>query len=319
MAWLALRDYLGAMLRLVHHPAYVWPVADRGAFPWNKYGLLMQALAESGTMIETHAPEPMPVGWLEAVHDPDYVAEVVEVRVPPEKARRIGFPVTDKVARRARLVPGGTWLAARLALAHGFAANGAGGSHHALHDSGAGYCVFNDLAIAANRLIAEGDAARILVVDCDVHQGDGTAALLAGRPEIATYSIHAAKNFPARKARSTVDVELPDGAGDQAYRDALVETLPPLIDSFRPDLILYQAGVDPHRDDKLGRLALSDEGLARRDRFVAAEARRIGAPLTATVGGGYGVDRMAVARRHAATLLTLADAFAPVVPAQAEV
>jgi len=304
------------MLRLVHHRAYVWPVADGGAFPWNKYGLLMDALAERDAAIETHAPDPMPVRWLEAVHDPDYVAEVLEVRVPSAKARRIGFPVTERVAERARLVPGGTWLAARLALAHGFAANGAGGSHHALYNSGAGYCVFNDLAIAANRLIAEGDAARVLIVDCDVHQGDGTASLFAGRPDVATYSIHAEKNFPARKARSTADVELPDGTGDDPYLEALTRSLPPLVDSFRPDLILYQAGVDPHRDDKLGRLALSDDGLARRDCFVAAEALRIGAPLAATVGGGYGVDRMALARRHAATLLTLADAFAPVVAAQ---
>jgi acetoin utilization deacetylase AcuC-like enzyme len=307
------------MLRLVHHPAYVWPIADGTAFPWNKYGLLMEALAEWGGPIERHVPEPMPAAWIEAVHDPAYVAEVLECRVPREKERRIGFPVTDRVAARARLVPGGTWLAAKLALRHGFAANGAGGSHHALADTGAGYCVFNDLAIAAHRLVAEGDARRLLIVDGDVHQGDGTAALLAGRPGIATYSIHAERNFPARKARSTRDVALPDGTGDDAYLAALEASLPALIDSFRPDLILYQAGVDPHAEDKLGRLSLSDEGLARRDHFVAGEARRIGAPLAAALGGGYGVDRMAVARRHAASLTTLAGAFSPVVPAPAGV
>ena len=291
------------MLHLVHHPLYVAPVKADGQFPWDKYGLLMAALEEAGLEAELHSPDPMPREWIEAVHDPDYVAEVYELRVPREKERRIGFPVTERVSNRARRTPGGTWLAARLALQHGFAANTAGGSHHGLYDTGAGYCVFNDLAIAANRLVAEGDAKRILIVDCDVHQGDGTAALLGGRPEIATYSIHAEKNFPARKARSTLDVGLPDGTGDDAYLEALASSLPPLVSAFSPDLILYQAGVDPHGEDKLGRLALTDQCLAERDAFVAGEAKRIGAPLASALGGGYGVDRMAVARRHAATIL----------------
>ncbi len=297
------------MLHLVHHPLYVSPGPVGGQFPWDKYGMLLSALEEAGAAMTVHEPEAMPRQWIEAVHDPDYVAEVFELRVPPDKARRIGFPVTDRVSARAQRTPGGTWLAARLALRHGFAANGAGGSHHALSDTGAGYCVFNDLAIAANRLIEEGDARRILIVDCDVHQGDGTAALLAGRTENATYSIHAEKNFPVRKARSTLDVGLPDGAGDDEYLDALERSLPPLVRSFAPDLILYQAGVDPHRDDRLGRLGLTDEGLAARDRFVAEQAKRAGAPLASALGGGYGADRMAVARRHAASMLVLAGAL----------
>jgi acetoin utilization deacetylase AcuC-like enzyme len=291
------------MLHLVHHPLYVAPVKADGQFPWDKYGLLMVALEEMGVEAALHSPEPMPREWIEAVHDPDYVAEVFELKVPREKERRIGFPVTERVSERAQRTPGGTWLAAKLALRHGFAANTAGGSHHGLHDTGAGYCVFNDLAVAANRLIAEEDAKRILIVDCDVHQGDGTAALLAGRAEIATYSIHAEKNFPVRKARSTIDVGLVDGTGDQEYLEALAGSLPPLVSAFVPDLILYQAGVDPHAEDRLGRLALSDSGLAARDAFVAGEAKRAGAPLASALGGGYGVDRMAVARRHAATIL----------------
>jgi acetoin utilization deacetylase AcuC-like enzyme len=291
------------MLHLVHHPLYVAPVKADGQFPWDKYGLLMVALEEMGAKARLHSPDPMPRGWIEAVHDPDYVAEVFELRVPKEKERRIGFPVSQRVSDRARRTPGGTWLAAKLALQHGFSANTAGGSHHGLHDTGAGYCVFNDLAIAANRLVAERDAKRVLIVDCDVHQGDGTAALLSGRPEIATYSIHGDKNFPARKARSTLDVGLPDGTGDDAYLEALAGSLPPLVTEFSPDLILYQAGVDPHAEDRLGRLGLSDQGLAARDALVAGEAKRIGAPLASALGGGYGVDRMAVARRHAATIL----------------
>jgi acetoin utilization deacetylase AcuC-like enzyme len=298
------------MLHLVHHPRYVSPGPVGGQFPWDKYGLLMVALGEAGVSMQVHEPEPMPRAWLEALHDPTYVAEVFELRVPPEKVRRIGFPVTERVRERARHTPGGTWLAAKLALEHGFAANTAGGSHHALHESGAGYCIFNDLAVAAHRLVEEGDARRILIVDCDVHQGDGTAALLAGRSEIATYSIHGEKNFPGRKARSTIDVGLPDGTGDETYLEALSQTLPRLVDAFAPDLILFQAGVDPHAEDRLGRLSLTNDGLAARDNMVAAEAQRAGAPLASTVGGGYGNDRMAVARRHAATIGTLYQAFA---------
>lgn len=252
----------------------------------------------------------MPRAWLEAAHAPEYVAEVLAARVPAAKERRIGFPVTDRLARRAQLTPGGTWLAAELALAHGYAANTAGGSHHALADTGAGYCVFNDLALAAIRLTAERRVARVLIVDLDVHQGDGTAALTAGRPEIGTYSLHAEKNFPARKARSTVDVALPDGTEDAAYLDALAATLPPLIDRFAPGLILYQGGVDPHAEDRLGRLALTDAGLAARDRLVGAEARRRGIPLASTPGGGYGPDKSAIARRHAATVRSLYEALA---------
>ena len=300
------------MLHLVHHPLYVSPGPLGGQFPWDKYGMLMLALEELDVPMTVHRPEPMPREWIEAVHEPAYVAEVFEQKVPPEKVRRIGFAVTERVSQRAQRTPGGTWLAAKLALEHGFAANTAGGSHHALAETGAGYCVFNDLAIAANRLVAEGSARRILIVDCDVHQGDGTAALLDGRPEIATYSIHGEKNFPVRKARSTLDVGLADGTNDDAFLEALSGSLPQLVDSFGPDLILYQAGVDPHGDDRLGRLALTDEGLAERDRFVAGEARRIGAPLASALGGGYGADRMVLGRRHAATILALHQALSPV-------
>ncbi|MBZ9649517.1 histone deacetylase [Sphingobium sp. 3R8] len=295
------------MLHVVHHPAYVSPATDGGRFRFDKYGLVMDALRESGLDFQTVEPVPMPRAWIEAVHDPIYVEEVVTLTVPPEKARRIGFPVTERVMRRSMLSPGGTWAAAKLARAHGYAANAAGGSHHALHDTGAGYCVFNDLAIAAHRLIAEGDAGRILILDLDVHQGDGTASLLAGRSDIFTLSIHAEKNFPVRKARSTLDVGLEDGTGDAAYLAVLAEVLPRVLDDFAPDLILYQAGVDAHAEDRLGRLALTDAGLEARDRYVMRQARGRGVPLASTMGGGYGEDRMAIARRHAACMIRLAE------------
>ncbi|MBA4773021.1 MAG: histone deacetylase [Sphingomonas sp.] len=297
------------MIAVVHHPDYVAPASPRSAYQWNKNGLVRDLLAASGTAIDWHQPVPMPQRWLEAVHDPGYVAEVVAARVPAPKERRIGFPVTPQVARRAVMVPGGTYLAARLAIDRGFAANSAGGSHHALAETGAGYCVFNDLAIAAVRLVQEGFGP-VLIVDCDVHQGDGTAALTAGWPDIATYSIHAEKNFPARKARSTVDVALPDGAADEPYLEALATTLVPLMERFRPRIILYQAGVDPYGGDRLGRLNLSADGLIAREQMVAGMARARGVPLASTLGGGYGADALEVAQRHVASLLALVGAFA---------
>jgi len=296
------------MFHLVHHPDYVVPAPPGSPYPFGKHGMVMLALRNSGAAFAEHVPEPMPRRWLEAVHHPAYVAEVLGLSVPREKERRIGFPVTAAVARRSQLAPGGTWLAARLALDHGFAANTAGGSHHALADTGAGYCVFNDLALAAHRLLAEGDVRRLLIVDLDVHQGDGTAMLLAGRDEAFTFSMHGAKNFPARKARSDLDVALPDGTGDQAYLDALARHLPVAIERARPDLILYQAGVDPHAEDRLGRLGLSDAGLVARDRFVMRRAAAAGIPLASVLGGGYDRELPAVTARHVRSVLTLAEA-----------
>lgn len=298
------------MIHLVHHPDYVAPAPAHSPYQWNKNGLVRDLLRGADEPFAWHEPDPMPREWLERVHDVDYVAEVIEARVPRHKERRIGFPVTVDVARRAQAVPGGTYLAARLALVHGFAANTAGGSHHALAETGAGFCVFNDLALAAVRLVDEGSAARVLVIDCDVHQGDGTAALTAGRTDIATYSIHAERNFPVRKARSTVDVGLPDGTGDDAYLAALDETLLPLLDDFAPDLVLYQAGVDPLAGDRLGRLALSYDGLVGRDRWIGATLARRGIPFASALGGGYGQDALEVLRRHVASILALGTAAA---------
>jgi len=287
------------------------PRPARGTFKFDKYYLVMEALRElgeeSGARITEHAPDPCPREWLEAVHDPAYVEEVFTASVPRNKERRIGFPVTERIRDRVRHTNGGTWLAALLAIEHGYAANSAAGSHHALADTGAGYCVFNDLAVASNRLLAQGDASRILIVDLDVHQGDGTASLTAGREDIFTLSLHAEKNFPVRKARSSRDVGLSDGIDDDGYMAVLDQHLPSILDQFAPDLVLYQAGVDPHVDDRLGRLALSDEGLEARDQFVVAQARTRGLPLASALGGGYGDDQREVSLRHARSMLAMAD------------
>jgi acetoin utilization deacetylase AcuC-like enzyme len=297
------------MIAVVHHPAYVASGQANNPSQLSKNAAIRNRLEAEGAGVAWHVPDAMPLHWLEAVHDADYVAEVLGARVPREKERRIGFAVTESVAARAAVVPGGTWLAGKIALERGFAANTAGGSHHALAATGAGYCVFNDLAIAAVRL-AEEDGLRVLVVDCDVHQGDGTAALTAGYPQIATYSIHAEKNFPVRKARSTLDVGLPDATDDAAYLATLESTLVPMLDELRPQIILYQAGIDPLANDRLGRLALTDEGLVARENLVARLAIDRGIPLASTVGGGYGADTVALAERHVRAILTLGAAFA---------
>lgn len=295
------------MLHIVHHSDYVAQPPTRGSFAFDKYRLVMDAIRELSDTHAVHAPHAMEREWLEAVHDPDYVDQVLSSTVPYEKERRIGFPVSAEIAQRVQFTSGGTWLAAKLALEHGYAANSAGGSHHALADTGAGYCVFNDLAVAANRLIAEGDVRRILILDLDVHQGDGTASLLAGRSDIMTVSVHAEKNFPVRKARSSLDIGLEDGANDAQYMKILSEHLPAILDDFSPDLLLYQAGVDPHVQDRLGRLALTDDGLVARERYVVRQARNKDIPVASALGGGYGQDHMAVAKRHALSMLTMAD------------
>ena len=289
-------------LPLFFHADYAPPLPPGHRFPMSKYALLLPALAAQGQGVQTLDPEPMPVEWLHAVHDPAYVDAVLAAAVPPAMERRIGLPVTPAVARRTRLVAGGTFGAALHALTHGWAANGAGGSHHAGPEGGAGYCVTNDLAIAANRLVQEGRVRCILIVDCDVHQGDGTARITAGRDDIITLSIHAEKNFPVRKARSSHDIGLPDGTGDADYLAALEPALKALLARHRPGLVLHQAGVDPHADDRLGRLALTDAGLATREALVAQTVARAGAALAVTLGGGYAVDPADVARRHALAL-----------------
>jgi acetoin utilization deacetylase AcuC-like enzyme len=251
----------------------------------------------------------VPADWLTAAHDPDYIAAVLAAAVPPPITRRIGFPVTPAVALRTRLVAGGTYGAANLALRSGWAANGAGGSHHAGPQGGAGFCVTNDLAVAALRLRAEGAVGRILILDLDVHQGDGTALIMAGRDDIITCSLHAERNFPVRKAHSHHDIALPDGVGDADYLAILATALSDWLARYRPQLVLLQAGVDPHGDDALGRLALTDAGLAARDALVARACHAAGSALAVTLGGGYGADPALVARRHALVLSAGWQAF----------
>jgi acetoin utilization deacetylase AcuC-like enzyme len=295
---------------IVSHPEYEAELPVGHRFPMGKYGALARRLEALGLVPDGfHEPEPASAETIALAHERAYVDSVLALDVPREIERRIGLPVTDAVVRRARRSAGGTLLAARLALRHGLAGSTAGGSHHGQRATGAGFCVFNDVAIAARALQETGDIRRVLVVDCDVHQGDGTADCLAGDPDLFTFSIHAEKNYPVRKIASDLDVGLPDGLGDEDYLAALGRHLPRLLDGIAPDLVFYNAGVDPHAEDRLGRLALSDDGLRRRDASVIGETRTRGIPLVSVVGGGYTTDTEALGRRHAFVFEAMAEAM----------
>jgi acetoin utilization deacetylase AcuC-like enzyme len=296
-------------LRIVSHPDYDAGFLPGHRFPMGKYSMLMQALAARGLLDYAralHRPDLPPDHWLKLAHDGAYVDQVVACAVPAAIEREIGFPVGERVSRRARLATAGTVLAARLALEHGIACNAAGGSHHARRAQGAGFCTLNDVAIASLVLLAEGAAKNILVVDLDVHQGDGTAEILAGEPRVFTFSMHAERNYPVRKMLSDRDVGLADRTGDQAYLATLSVELPLLSSLRRWDLVFYNAGVDPHAEDRLGRLALTDDGLRARDEAVIEHFRDRGVPVCGVIGGGYSTDVRALGERHALLFETAA-------------
>ena len=285
---------------IIHHPAFDANFDPAHRFPMSKFSRLAEILVEDGIVAPGgyHVPAPAPPAWLRLAHDPLYVDQVMFCAVPPAIEKAIGFKVDERVALRSRAATGGTVLAARLALEHGLALNTAGGSHHAHRSGGAGFSTFNDVAVAACVLIADGDADRILVVDCDVHQGDGTARIFAGNPRVFTLSLHAERNYPHDKATSDLDVALPDGLEDVAYLTALGDALRKVGNEFEPQIVFYNAGVDPHLADRLGRLSLSDEGLAERDRRVIGFFRDRNIPVAGVIGGGYSRDIEALARRH---------------------
>jgi acetoin utilization deacetylase AcuC-like enzyme len=299
-------------LPVVGHSDYVAPLPSGHSFPMAKFARLLEMLTDEGLVTPARVLRPGLVSRrvLGLVHEADYVEAVLSQTLDVKAQRRIGVPITSAMAMRSRRAVAGTVLTARAALKTGIACNTAGGSHHAFPGHGAGYCIFNDVAVAARLMQREGLARRVLVVDLDVHQGDGTAAALAGDPSIFTFSIHCGVNFPARKEASDLDIALEPGTGDAAYLAALETHLPPLFDEVRPDLVIYVAGVDTHGDDRLGKLALTDRGLENRERYVlaACAARRV--PVATVLGGGYSDDVDLLAHRHGLVFRTAADMLA---------
>ncbi len=299
-------------MKLYYADDFVLPLPAGHRFPMEKYTLLRSRLAASGLFAADDFRVPPPASDAEVLraHDIAYVQAMRSGEVAEAQMRRIGFPWSAAMVERSLRSAGATLAACRSALAAEggvlCAANLAGGTHHAHRDFGAGFCVFNDAAIAALAMRAEGRVERIAVIDCDVHQGDGTAAILAAEAEIFTFSIHAAKNFPFRKQASDLDVELADGTGDAAYLAALDAALDEVFCRARPQLVIYLAGADPYADDRLGRLALSIEGLAARDQRLISRCVDAGIPLAITMAGGYGRRIEDTVSIHFNTLVTAA-------------
>ncbi len=298
----------GPLLPLVYHPAYSAPLPSSHRFPMAKFRMLEERLRRGGFGDQAHwwQPLPAPRRWMERVHGRAYLEAFAQGRLEASALRRIGLPATTPLVRRTWLAVGGTVLTARLALERGIACHLAGGTHHAFPDEGSGFCIVNDVAVAARVLLEEGRVRQVLVVDLDVHQGDGTAWIFAEEPRVFTFSAHCASNFPARKQRSDLDLPLADGLEDGAYLTRIGETLPPLLERVRPDLVLYNAGVDPHREDRLGRLCLSDGGLLARDRLVLQACRSRGIPVATVLGGGYDALE-ALVERHALVFQAAAE------------
>jgi acetoin utilization deacetylase AcuC-like enzyme len=266
---------------------FTYPLPEGHRFPAQKYRLLRERVESLAPGVHLQVPEAATDDALRLAHDPDYVGRVRSGGLDPREVRRIGLPWSPELVERSLRSVGGTIAACRAALEEGLAVSLSGGTHHAFSDRGEGFCVFNDVAVAARLMQAEGRAQRIAVVDCDVHQGNGTAAIFADDPAVFTFSMHGAKNFPFHKERSDLDVELPDGAGDDAYLESLDAALPVVFARALPDLVIYLAGSDPYSGDSLGRLGLGKAGLAERDRRVLGCCTESGIPAAVVMAGGY--------------------------------
>lgn len=288
-------------LPLVTHPAYSFPFPGRHRFPMEKFALLNTCLAEQGilTAANTFRPGSASSAVLHSAHCPTYIERFCNNTQSAQEVRRMGLPWSEGLKKRTLISPNGTLLTAHLALSHGIACHLAGGTHHAHYDFASGFCIINDLAVTAKTLLAQGKVNKIVIFDCDVHQGDGTAAILAREPRAITCSIHCEKNFPARKALSDYDIGLAPNTGDNEYLEVVTTTLTQLIKSERPELIIYDAGVDIFSQDPLGLLQVSEAGIRERDRLVLTMCKANNIPTATVIGGGYDNDRKALAKRHA--------------------
>jgi acetoin utilization deacetylase AcuC-like enzyme len=276
-------------MKVFYSDQFVLPLPEGHRFPMNKYSMLRERVEKAGLCGpgELRAPHAVTDEEVLRAHDPNYLKKVITGTLSDKEMRRIGFPWSERMVERSRRASGGTLDACRSALEEGIAANLAGGTHHAFADRGEGFCVLNDSAIAARALRAEGLVSRVAVLDTDVHQGNGTAAILHGDPNVFTFSIHGAKNYPFHKEQSDLDVPLSDGADDSAFLSALSDALGRVLDQGTWDLAIFLAGADPLEGDKLGRLSVTKSGLAERDRMVLEACRERDIPIAVTMAGGY--------------------------------
>ncbi|MBL9103884.1 MAG: histone deacetylase [Myxococcales bacterium] len=293
-------------MRIFYTDQFVLPLPPGHRFPMAKYARVRERVVAAG-FGDMHVPDAATPEQLALAHDPAYVARVREGRLSDAELRDIGFPWSPAMVERSLRSTGATISACRAALVDGVSVNLAGGTHHAYRDRGSGYCVFNDAAVAARVVQAERRIERALIVDLDVHQGDGTAAILADDPTIFTFSIHGARNYPFKKQQSDLDIALPDRTGDADYLAALEAGLAEAMSRARADLAIYLAGADPYEGDRIGRLALTRDGLARRDHLVLATCRRAGLPVAVAMAGGYARELDDVVAIHLRTVEIAAE------------
>ncbi len=291
------------MLKIAYHPIYKHPLPEGHRFPMMKYELLPQQLIYEGTCTKSNFFEPeIPNDkHIVAVHDPEYFYDLLNMMISAKMSRKIGFPISEDLVERERIIADGTLKACDFALQYGISMNIAGGTHHAYSDHGEAFCMLNDQAIGAKYLLNKGLAKKILIVDLDVHQGNGTAEIFQNDPSVFTFSMHGEGNYPFKKEQSDSDIPLPKGTDDKTYLSILKEHLPKLIDTVQPDFIFYLSGVDVLESDKLGTLSLTLNGCKKRDEYVLDTCRKLKIPVQCSMGGGYSKDIKIIVEAHANT------------------
>ena len=279
------------MVPIVNHPDYVAQIGDDHRFPIKKFGALFELLKKDKILHKNNLHIPKPANYLDLTkaHHKEYIKKIDELSLSKEEERKLGFPMVPSVKRRSYMATGGTVLSAELALKHKLACNTAGGSHHAFPDSGNGYCVFNDVAVAAHNLLSKHMVKKILIYDLDVHQGDGTAKIFENNNKVYTLSIHSKKNYPLVKQKSDKDIELEDNITDDDYLNTVSKSLE-IVNKMNFDFVFYVAGVDIHKNDKLGKLNISTEGIVKREKMVIKNFCKNNIPLCGVLGGGYNKD-----------------------------
>ncbi|MEQ8473157.1 MAG: histone deacetylase [Marinoscillum sp.] len=299
------------MLKIAWSRIYRHPLPENHRFPMIKYDLIPEQLIYEGTITSSNLfePHPLEADWILTTHSADYWHKLQSLDLSKQEERRIGFPLSNTLVNREIVIANGTIKAAKFALEYGVSMNVAGGTHHAFRDRGEGFCLLNDIAIAANYLLETRMASNILIVDLDVHQGNGTASIFQDNESIFTFSMHGRNNYPLKKEKSDLDIELEDGVGDQIYLDLLEKNLNLIGESFKPDFIFFQSGVDVLESDKLGRLRLSMGGCKSRDAQVISYCKANQIPLVITMGGGYSPKWRDLLEAHANTFRTVQDTF----------
>lgn len=299
------------MIRIAHHPIYAHSLPDGHRFPMLKYELLPEQLIHEGTCTKEQFFTPTRIAdeHILRTHSSKYYQQLLNISLPKREARKIGFPLSKRLIDRECIIAQGSLLGCDYSLKNGVSFNIAGGTHHAFYDRGEAFCLLNDQAIAANYLLNINAAKQILIIDLDVHQGNGTAALFAQNPRVFTFSMHGKSNYPFQKERSDLDIPLADNTSDSEYLSLLTEQLTKLFDQVVPDFVFYLCGVDVLKEDKLGRLSLSLEGTMERDRLVLSACHQRNIPVQCSMGGGYAPDVNLIVEAHANTYRTAEDIF----------